>query len=196
MTDESLNDWELADGAIREPNPYDVARAESDLAFIAKARREIEWYVGNIAKAEKKIARAEERIKQFAIQYRQTVGGSQVSLANGFISVSKQRERTEIYDRPAFRKWMESRAWAEDYYDKVLVENRVKSNIFPDDDGNYRFCTGEFTEERGTTSPVREIVPGIRRVKPGPYDFNVKINAGRTITVPEDTEEKDDAEPQ
>jgi hypothetical protein len=85
---------------------------------------------------------------------------------------------------------MESKKWAEDYYDKVLVESRVKSNIFPDTDGNYRFFTGEYTEERGTTSPVREIIPGIRRVKPGPLDFNVKINAGRTHT-----EEKDDAEP-
>jgi hypothetical protein len=187
---DSIEDM-VGDELDRQAHTYDAARAESDLAFIAKKRREIEWWQHNIDAANEKITRAEERIKQFAIAYRQTVGGAQISLANGFVTVSKQRERTEIYDRPAFRKWMESREWAEDYYDKVLSETKVKSNIFPDEDGLYRFPTGRYDEERGTTRPVLEVVPGIRRVKPGPLDFNVKINAGRTHTEEKDDDESD-----
>ena len=157
---------------------YDAARAESDLAFIAKKRREIEWWQHNIAAAGEKIVRAEQRLKDFAIAYRQTVGGSQISLRNGFISLSKMREHTVIYDRPAFNKWTESREWPDEAYDKKPNESKIKNFLTITEDGSFVFV--------GSTA----VVPGIRRVIPGPLDFNVKINAGRTHT-----EEKDDAEP-
>ncbi len=158
---------------------YDAARAESDLAYIAKKRREIEWWQHNIDGAEEKIAKAEERVKSFAIQYRMEVGGSQISLANGFVEVKKQRERTEIYDREAWRKWLLDGEWPEEFYDRSINESKVKSDLVIGEGGNYICLDGD----------VPEVVPGIRRVKPGPLEFSVKINAGRTYT-----EESEDAD--
>lgn len=166
------------------PNAYDAARAESDLAFIAKKRREIEWWEKNIiewwqhnvGEAKEKIARAEDRLKAFAIQYRMEVGGSQISLANGFVTVSKQRERIEIYDRNAWEEWKAGEPWPTHFYDIAepkLNESKVKQSLTLVEDGSFVYGDGE-------------IVPGIRRVKPGPLDFNVKINAGRTYTEGED----------
>ena len=162
-----------------EPHPYDAARAESDLAYIAKKRREIEWWQHNIDAAKEKIARAEERVKSFAIQYRIEVGGAQISLANGFVEVKKQRERTEIYDREAWTEWLSNEVWPTHFYDVAdpkLNDSKVKQTLRVAEDGTY-------------ISVASEVVPGIRRVKPGPLDFNVKINAGRTYT-----EETDDAD--
>lgn len=158
------------------PNAYDAARAESDLAFIAKKRREIEWWQHNIKAAEEKLARAEERLKSFAIAYRQTVGGSQISLANGFVAISKQRERTEIYDRSAYTAWALAgvRHWPDHVYDKHINDAKLKNLLTIQEDGSFVYKHGDIAGQ-----PVLEIVPGIRRVKPGPLDFNVKINAGR-----------------
>jgi len=206
----STEDFEI-DGATHESErTYDAARAESDLAYIAKKRREIEWWQHNIDAAEKKIAKAEERVKSFAIQYRMEVGGSQISLANGFVEVKKQREHTDIYDRIAFNRWAHAgRSWPEEFYDKKLNESKVKSVLTIEDDGTFIY-EGGLTGQTIAGQRVVEVVPGIRRVKPGPLDFNVKINAGRNFepgvvtwdehtsdgrTIPghHDTEETDDA---
>lgn len=182
-----------------EPNTYDAARAESDLAYIAKKRREIEWWQHNIDAADKKIAKAEERVKSFAIQYRIEVGGSQISLANGFVEVKKQREHTDIYDRPAFNAWASGgRHWPDEFYDRRLNESKVKSVLTMEDDGTFIY-EGGLTGQTIAGQRVVEVVPGIRRVKPGPLDFNVKINAGRThidadnpgLTITEETNDAD-----
>jgi hypothetical protein len=154
--------------------PYDAARAELDLESLDKLDRQIEWYEIAIAQANHRKEEIRGRLMDFGISFRQTVGRSRLSLANGSLVILKRRERIDITDATAFREW----CIANNYIKSVADESGAKQVIV-------WTPTGDGVHGAG------EIVPGIKKFLPGDYDFSVKIEVGEKKIFDKEEEEID-----